>query len=173
MINVPRNGWALLVICLTLIGCGANDRVSVSGRVTYGGSEWPTEGLITFNCVEPDPGFPRNSGTGRFDRKGNYVVSSQSGKSPGLYPGRYKINLACWEVAPSMQGPPAKSYIPPEFFREDNDRLTLQVKVGPPLIHNFDVPKVLLEGALRGPQANTLTSAPTVKTISLTKQTAN
>ena len=132
-----------LAACLLLAGCGSRgpERVPVSGRISYGGGDWSAEGLITFNCLEPDPGCPRGSGVGRFDRQGNYTVLSHTGQAEGLYPGTYKLQIECWETRPAMDGSPGKSYVPATFAHSDDASLTVKVEAKTPLVHNFNVPK--------------------------------
>jgi hypothetical protein len=133
----------LLVVCLLLTGCGPNgpERVPVSGRVTFGGGDWPNPGMIAFNCVKPADGFPSSNGMAQFDRQGNYVLGDQTGKVQGIFPGTYKIRIECWKIPPSMNGPSPQSCLPPEFARGNDERLTVQVPPGAPLIYSFDVPK--------------------------------
>jgi hypothetical protein len=140
-LNQRRALPSMFLLSFALVGCGSSDRVPVSGRVTYDGGDWPVEGSITFSCLEPAAGYSRTAGVARFDRKGNYEVRSQSGKDQGIYPGLYRVHLECWQVPPTMQGPPAKSYLPNDFLREDNDRLLVRIEPAQPVIYNLDVPK--------------------------------
>jgi len=127
----------LISVTAISMGCGRGGpkRVPVSGKVTFAGGDWPKPGLLYFNPDQPAAGFPRGNGIGKFDSDGVYVVRSPSGDADGLYPGSYTIRVECWDVAPTMQGPPAKSFVPATFSKK------IVVEPGVPLIHDFDVPK--------------------------------
>ena len=111
--------------------------IKVSGRITYGGANWPKEGQLYFACLEPAPGYDRRPGTALFNTSGSFTASS-FGTGDGLVPGKYAVNIECWEVAPSMeqQATPGKSYVPEGF------RLELDVPANSkPLSLTWDVPK--------------------------------
>ena len=132
---------ATFVVLLGICGCNAQgpERVPVSGRVTYGGGEWPAAGVLNFCPLEPAEGSRHGNGTATIDRSGNYVARSPSNAAAGLFPGTYRINIECWKSPPTMGGPPAVSYVAEAILRGD-DRLVMQVTAGSPLIYNFDVP---------------------------------
>ena len=99
------------VVCLLLgvffaAGCSSGVKtVPVEGKITYGGGEWPKPGRITFACVEAAPGFDMQPADADLKIDGTFRVE--------LVPGKYNLNLECWDVEPSMENPSAaKSFIP-------------------------------------------------------------
>jgi hypothetical protein len=124
-------------------GCGSSSpqRTEVRGKITYGGGNWPTSGTLNFNPMKPAAGFPAVHGIARFGPSGEYEVRSPADNARGLYPGTYRILVECWEVPPTMENPPGKSYVPATFARENEKALTITVPPGPPVVHDFDVAK--------------------------------
>jgi hypothetical protein len=111
---------SLLLVLTLLIGCGDKGPglIPVTGKVTYNGGAWPTPGNINFNPVEPAAGFPRLGGTATFNTDGAFTVKS-TGDKFGLVPGKYNVNVECWEELPSMEAnKPGKSYVPDGFTHE-------------------------------------------------------
>lgn len=108
-------------------GCDSGIRtVPVKGKITYGGGDWPREGMLFFAPVEPAPGTPRRGGMADFDHQGNFVVAT-FGERDGLVPGDYRVNVQCWEVPPGMNGQPAKSYVPKQYQHGATNGFTLTV----------------------------------------------
>ena len=105
--------------------------VPVQGKITFGGKAWPKEGMLYFLPVEAPAGVSKRPGAALFDREGNFRAGS-FGKGDGLLPGRYKITVECWEVAPSMEGPPAKSYVPAKYQNAATSDLELTAVAGAP-----------------------------------------
>ena len=138
--NTIRNALPIVAagcIAALVTGCApaGPKTVSVSGKIAYGGGAWPKPGKLTFPCIEPADGFPNRPGSAEFDVDGNFVASSY-GQGDGLHPGKYTVNVECWEVPPSMDGlTPPKSYVPADFRAEfevqPSDRA---------LIFHWDVP---------------------------------
>ena len=68
--------------------------------------------MLFFAPSEPAEGFPRRPGTADFNEDGEFEASSFK-TGDGLLPGKYVVNVECWEVPPSMgAGPPAKTAVP-------------------------------------------------------------
>jgi hypothetical protein len=133
-------GVVLLVV--GLLGCNTgSDKplVLVSGRVTYGGGEWPMTGTITFTPLESLGPTPARPGGARFGPDGKFVVGSYK-PGDGLMPGRYVITVSCFD--PDLQIPQAEAeYVPKDF---DADELI--IKQGQEAVElNFDVPKKIGE----------------------------
>lgn len=133
-------------VCAALLlgGCGGSggpELVPVQGKITFGGGAWPKEGTLLFSPVEAAPGLPKRPGTAHFGVNGKFRAGSFK-EADGLIPGHYKISAVCWEVAPVLDGPPAKSYVPAKYQSAATSGLEVTVNVGTPqtgLI--FDVPK--------------------------------
>lgn len=148
--RVSGGCWALgaLVIVAAWAGCGgpALETVPVSGRVTYGGGDWPTEGTLDFRPLASAPGKTLHPGSARFGKDGRYTVVSQ--QTPGLAPGEYAVTVECWETPPTMSSmespkpPPEKSYVPDKFRNPRTSDLKLKIEPGErSKKFDFDVPK--------------------------------
>jgi hypothetical protein len=129
---------------LSLGGCNSQglDLVPVEGRVTLAGGNWPRKGLIYFTPAEPAPGYPRRGGMADFDLDGTFSAETFE-PGDGLIPGRYVVNLECWEVPPTMGGPPAKSCIPQLYQHGTTSGFEVTVPTGEdgPLNVTFNVPR--------------------------------
>jgi hypothetical protein len=133
-ISVRRVLWLVLTL-LTVGGCSDPvGRVPVSGKITYGGGTWPTDGVIYFKPLAPAPGFPQLTGIAYFGPHGSFDVQS-TGSDRGLVPGRYAVQVECWETPPNMEGKPVKSFLPADYRGSEltielgakSKRLTLDV----------------------------------------------
>ena len=96
--------WVLGCLGICILGCGPSrpTTIPVRGTVTFNGGPPPAEGMITFPCIEPAPGFDRRPGRARFDTSGKYSATSFV-DGDGLVPGTYRVRVECWKVAPSME----------------------------------------------------------------------
>jgi hypothetical protein len=105
-----------VLISVLLSACGPQrpETVPVSGVVTFEGRQVPGEGRLFFTPVESAPGFPGRPGIAPFDEEGNFTTKTYV-TGDGLMPGRYLIGAECWKVPPTMDGPPAESYLPPKY----------------------------------------------------------
>ena len=128
---------ALLLSLLAHSGCrDPVGRIPVSGKITYGGGPWPTEGVLYFKPLEPASGFPQLTGIAHFQASGAFDVQS-TGHERGLVPGRYAVQVECWETPPNMDGKPVKSHVPADFRIPD---LTVEVGAKSKSL-SLDVPK--------------------------------
>ena len=85
----------LLVVSLSLVGCGPPDRpktIPISGKVTIDGHEPGEFGKLFFTPTEPAPGYDRRPARGSFDQTGVYRVMSWT-PDDGLVPGHYTVNI--------------------------------------------------------------------------------
>jgi hypothetical protein len=131
--------------CL-LAGCGPKHpaTVRVRGTVTYGGGPWPKPGTLIFTSVQAAEGFPSRPGTAQFDTQGRFVVKTWENVE-GLMPGQYRVKVECWKVPPTMGGPAAVSYVPPQFRSAATSGIELTITPGDSTkVFNFDVPAVKL-----------------------------
>jgi len=137
-----RRRWVLAwggmaAVGLLVPGCGPRVKGLnvVRGKVTYGGGPWPKEGMITF------AGGPRPA-SAKFDTEGNFAVESFE-KQQGLFPGKYKVSVECWEEQPQMMVPNSgKSYVPNKYRSPASSDLEITVEAGKPLTDlKLDIPK--------------------------------
>ena len=143
--------WPLLAVsCLVLLGCGRGEGlVPVRGKVTLGGGPWPKPGMIFFTALEPAAGFSSRPGAGSFGTDGSFRVTTIK-EGDGLVPGKYRVYVTCWEVAPSpIMGPGAegKSYVPPKYRSPATSDLELTVEPGQRSLEvQYDLPLERLSG---------------------------
>ncbi len=110
--------------------------VAVSGAVTVDGQKVPGPGRLYFAPKDNDSAAGR-PGRAVFDEQGIYRAGSfESGD--GLVPGRYAVAVECWEVPPTMEGPPAKSFIAERFGSASTSGLEVNVPSGVKS-HVFDI----------------------------------
>lgn len=137
--------WWLLpaACCLLLVGCGGPglDTVSVTGRVTYGGGDWPTSGILDFRAVKAAEGKTLHPGSAQFGPDGRFTA--KSARSEGLVPGEYTVTVECWQEPPSMDNPNSgKSYVPQKYRNPKTSGLTLVIKADQSSAEfNADIPK--------------------------------
>jgi len=141
-----RARWAARGLCVLLPvlgGCGPDrpEMVQVSGRVTFGGGAWPKPGTLYFTPAEPAGDLPRRPGVADFDTDGYFTVKSfEDGE--GLIPGRYLVGVECWEVPPSMGGPPPVSYLDSKYQNPQTSGLELDIERGQDAERlELDIPK--------------------------------
>ena len=134
----------MLFACFAAIaGCGRRgpEVVKVKGRVTFGGGAWPTEGTLYFTPVAPAAGMPARPAPAHFDVNGDFTVTSFD-KGDGLVPGKYKVAVECWEVAPMMGGGPPKSYVAGRFQTAATSGIEVVIESGAGTAFvELDVPK--------------------------------
>jgi hypothetical protein len=108
-------------------GC-ADDRglVPVSGVVTLDGQPMPGPGDLTFVPVQVADGFPMRPAKAEFGPDGAYSAQSYQ-PDDGLYPGTYRVLVSCWEVPPTPDGPPAKSFIARRYQSAEDSNLEVEV----------------------------------------------
>lgn len=135
--------WFIATLVVTAcLGCDNGPQtVPVSGRVTLDGGPWPRRGMLFFAPSEPAEGFPRRPGTADFNEDGEFEASSFK-TGDGLLPGKYVVNVECWEVPPSMgAGPPAKTAVPAGQENGADCGRTIEVPAGSSPIRDlvFDI----------------------------------
>ena len=134
--------FALLLGSL-FAGCGPKlpATVPVRGTITYGGGAWPKPGILYFTIVKPAEGFPGRTGTAPFDTQGRFVVKTWQNVE-GLMPGTYHVGIDCWEVPPTMGGPPAVSCVPRKYRNAATSGIELVIAPGDAAKElSLDVPK--------------------------------
>jgi hypothetical protein len=118
----------------TLIGCsllGCNSRrpglVEVSGRITLDGGAWPRPGvLILAPIASAAPDGRKRPARAPFDESGHFEAGTWQ-PGDGVLPGTYKVCVECWEVPPTMGGPPAKGYVPEKYRTVTTSDLQIEV----------------------------------------------
>lgn len=127
------------LVFISLLGCsGGLETVPVSGTVTLDGGPMPGEGTVNFLPIEPAKGFAMRRGEGEFGPDGSFRVKSFK-EGEGLLPGKYRVGVHCWKVKPSMDGPPAVSYVPAKYMNSQSSGFELTVEPGSSQL-TFDVP---------------------------------
>jgi hypothetical protein len=127
----PAARYVPLALCTLLIaGCGKQyGTVPVRGKVTFNGGQLPAAGSIYFTPVETFGGHPMRPAVADFGRDGSYSVSAFADVE-GLFPGKYEAHLHCWDIPPSMYGPPPRSFLPAKYGKADTSGLVLTVEEG-------------------------------------------
>ena len=130
---------------LFMLGCqesiSTTETVPVAGKITYGGGEWPRPATISFVVEEAAAGMPLNSGSAELAPDGIFKASTFA-PNDGLVPGKYLINLECWESNPADSPTPPASLIPEKYRRGMNSGFRVEVPAGKtPVRVEFDVPK--------------------------------
>jgi hypothetical protein len=125
---------------LNLSGCDTGPyTVPVRGRVTFDGKDWPAAGTLYFLPIEAATGFPKRPGLAPFDTTGKFAAQTFI-SGDGLFPGHYRLHVACWQVPPSMANPAGKSYVPAKFRNPSSAGLEVIVKPGDKSVDiDFDV----------------------------------
>lgn len=122
---------ALMAALLAGAGCRGNypPTVPVRGRVTFHGGAWPDEGTIYFLPEKPAEGHTHHPGMASFGPDGSFRVRTFTA-GDGLAPGTYVVRIECWKVPPTMGGPPAESYLPPDYYTGKRSLPKLVVEPG-------------------------------------------
>ena len=125
---------AITALAVASAGCGNSHprTVTVRGRVTLDGGLWPTAGRLYFSPLEPAAGYTRHSGMAEFDTNGQFAAWTWS-KGDGLMPGKYKVGVECWKVAPTMGGPREVSYVADSHLAAAKSPIEIVVEEGKPL----------------------------------------
>lgn len=131
-------GWVLLSVAM--YGCGGRnvELVTVEGRVTLDGQPPPKPGTIFFAPIESSGDQPLRPARATFDQTGYFRASAFS-DTDGLIPGRYRAHIHCWEIEPTVDGPPAKSFVPMRYTAPGTSGLELVVDAAAGSMH-WDVP---------------------------------
>lgn len=135
-------GWGVsalvsILFVMTFAGCGPSGprEIPVEGKLTYGGGPFPKSGTIYFASIEPAPGSPNASSSTNFGEDGVFQAR--------LYPGKYSVNLECWEIPISPEGKPGKSYLPDKWQSGAQSGFTIDVPADAsgPVKVTKDIPK--------------------------------
>jgi hypothetical protein len=101
--------------------------VPVEGRVTLDGQPPPAPGTIFFAPAESFGDQPLRPAQATFDQTGYFLATAFS-DADGLIPGRYRVHMHCWEIEPTVDGPPAKSFVPMRYTSPGTSGLELVVE---------------------------------------------
>jgi len=141
--RLPPSAFPLLCLLLAA-GCGKSgpELVTVRGTVTYGGGEWPTEGMLYFTPDRPAAGMPTRPGRAKFGPDGSFSATSFE-EGDGLVPGHYMVSVECWKVPPEMGSTrPPVSYVPDKYQGGQTSGVDLTIEPGASSAKlDFDVPK--------------------------------
>ena len=130
-----------VALCIALSGCGPSrpETVSVHGRITLDGGDWPAPGLIIFTPVEPADGFPRRAGRAFFDARGQFAAMTYE-EGDGLMPGAYRAAVYCGETVGDMTTA-AASYVPAKYQNPAQSGLEVTVPANAGSIElNYNIP---------------------------------
>jgi hypothetical protein len=121
----------VLVILATAGGCRRRDveLVTVFGRVTVDGGPPPGPGTLGFAPLEALGGQPLRPATANFDADGHFHATSFDA-GDGLVPARYQVCVHCWKVPPTVDGPPAESFVPARYMTYSTSKLELLIEPG-------------------------------------------
>ena len=123
------------------VGCTGSKLpiVPTTGKVTYGGGEWPADGTIFFTPISVEEGYPRRPATGRFKSDGAFKVTSFK-PDDGLVPGTYSVKVTCYEKQPDASNQITfETYnLVPKDFKPDDVVVETTAQT---VTVEFDVPK--------------------------------
>jgi hypothetical protein len=130
--TIPARHLAIFgVAILAAGGCGSDrpQTIPVGGTITFDGGPPPAPGTLYLTTNDPAEGFPIRPATAEFDADGRFAAKTWD-SGDGMMPGRYKITVECWEVPPTMGGPPSKSYVPPKYESTATSPLEIALEPG-------------------------------------------
>jgi hypothetical protein len=114
--------------------------VPVTGKITFGGGAWPKPATVSFVVEEMAAGGTANSGSAEIAADGSFQASTFVPQD-GLVPGRYFVNLECWESDPADSPSPVQSLIPERYRQGRSSGFQVEVVAGKgPVKVEFDVP---------------------------------
>jgi len=97
---------AILLLPLIMVGCRNQNlpqTIPFSGKVYYNGK--PLEyGEMTFEVVNPAPGFPSRPAIASIQPDGQYKLSTFVADD-GIVPGEYRVRILCFKGNPSFDVP--------------------------------------------------------------------
>ena len=118
--------WMVALLSASLNGCSnkrAVKTVPVEGTVRLEGGAWPAPGNISFVPVEAAAGYPLRPGWAEFNQQGEFAAGCFE-DGDGLVPGKYKVNIDCWDTVPQVgKKTPAASCIPAKYQRDFKELL--------------------------------------------------
>ena len=118
-----------MAVCLLLAsGCGEDRGLSPSDWKGHPerSSRCQAAGDLTFVPVQVAAGFPTRPAKAEFNADGEYGAQSYK-PGDGLYPGTYRVLVSCWEIPPTPDGPPGKSFIATRYQSRADSNLEVVV----------------------------------------------
>jgi hypothetical protein len=96
----------LSLVFIGTIGCGSGNprTVPIAGKITFAGKAPPAATKLTFVCLQPESGSVQYSGSADVNPDGSFSVTTFK-PGDGLVPGKYQVNIECWQQPPSMAAP--------------------------------------------------------------------
>ncbi|QDU25770.1 hypothetical protein ETAA8_08410 [Anatilimnocola aggregata] len=135
-------GVVLLIAGLTSCNETGPRTVPVNGKITFGGGPWPKAGTLFFTPLAPAAGMPNQTGTAEFGLDGKFVVTSYEA-GDGLVPGKYSVNIECWDTPVTEDSSAGKSYLPSNYGELIKSQLPIDIPLDArgPVQVILDVPK--------------------------------
>ena len=120
-----------LSVLLLLSGCSGRsvELVNVEGYITLDGQPPPGGGTVFFAPYEALGKLPLRPARAYFDSDGFFRAAAFE-DADGLIPAKYRVGVYCWEVEPTIGGPPPQSYIPQRYTSAGTSGLELAVTSG-------------------------------------------
>lgn len=137
LLGIYEFPYAAIMAIVLFAGCGKGrdvELVEVEGYVTLDGRPPPAAGVIYFSPVEAAASQPLRPTQANCGPDGYYRAAAFDDSS-GLVPAKYRVGIHCWEIAPSMGGPPSRSYIPEHYTSPATSGLELVVASGSGDVH--------------------------------------
>jgi len=142
--------WLAVVAIVGPLGAGCSggregvELVQVSGRLTCDQGPMPAAGQLLFvprqaAVAGADPARPLRPASATFAADGAFTATSWT-PGDGLVPGTYAVVVDCWQVPPTMDGPPAVSFLAAAYGAAETTPLQLVVPSGAgPVTATLDV----------------------------------
>lgn len=135
-------GYVIFALLAATIGTGAAGcsnkhgvkTVPVRGVVRLESGAWPASGNISFVPLEAAAGHPLRPGWALFNQEGAFSAGCFE-DGDGLVPGKYSVNIDCWDVAPQPgNAKPATNSCIPMKYQRGFQKLTVAASDSPHVV---------------------------------------
>lgn len=135
-----RIAAAVLSAC-ALAGCGGGtvEKVPVRGVVRLEAGPWPAGGNLSFVPLEAAAGRPLRPGWAVFDQEGAFAAGCFE-DGDGLVPGRYAVNIDCWDVPAAGGGRGGPRSCVPDKYRRGFVELEVPAEATGPIEVEWTIP---------------------------------